>query len=126
MVLNCPPEECPNSGENWFCSTENSATASLGTFTRGPVTLVSLLSTPSMVKLLLRGLCPPTEGPVPTPTPPLVVTPAASKERFKTPLPAVAEGKSSTNCEVKSLVTCAVVVSRACAAPDTSIVFDTP
>src|SRR5438034_3464106 len=52
MVLNCPPEEWPNSGENWFCSTENSATASLGTVTRVPVTLVSLLSTPSIVKLL--------------------------------------------------------------------------
>src|SRR5690242_21773293 len=84
-VLNCPPEEWPNSGENWFWSSENSATASLGTKTSGPVTDLSLLSTPSIMKLLLRGRCPPTDGPVPAPTEPLVATPADKSERLITP-----------------------------------------
>src|ERR1043166_205188 len=95
IVLNCPPEECPNSGEYWFWSTENSATASLGIPTSGPVTDLLLLSTPSIMKLLLRGRCPPIEGPVPAPTPPLLATPELSKERFKTPLPIEAAGRSS-------------------------------
>src|ERR1700719_1406521 len=87
MVLNCPPDECPKSGVNWFWRTENSATASLGTVTNGPVTALSLLSTPSIVKLLFLGRWPPIEGPAPTPTPPLVATPELSKDKFSTPLP---------------------------------------
>src|ERR1041385_4328924 len=55
----------------------------------GPVTALSLLSTPSTTKLLLRGRWPPTEPPVPTPTPPELVTPGASNERLLTPTPAV-------------------------------------
>src|ERR1700753_281869 len=84
-VLNCPPEECPNSGEKLFSSSENSATASCGTVTNGPVMPLLLLSTPSIVKLLLRGRWPPTEGPAPTPTPPLLVTPALNSDRFRAP-----------------------------------------
>ena len=42
-VLNWPPEEWPNSGENWFCRTENSDTASLDTYTTGPVTSLRLV-----------------------------------------------------------------------------------
>ena len=53
----------------------------------GPVTDRLLLSTPSTVKLLLRGRCPPTDGPEPTPTPPVLATPASSSDRFSTPLP---------------------------------------
>src|SRR5215470_7158411 len=49
---------------------------------------------PSMVKLLSRGLCPPTEGPDPAPIPPLLATPACSKDRFNTPEPPAAVGKS--------------------------------
>src|ERR1700733_7541215 len=85
--LNWPPEEWPYSGENWFAITVNSETASLGTCTNGPVTALLLLSTPSMVKLLLRGRWPPTEGPTPIPIPPLEATPGLSREAFKTPKP---------------------------------------
>ena len=53
-----------------------------------------LLSTPSMVKLLLRGRWPETEGPVPAPIPPLVATPAFNNERLRTPKPIVAVGRS--------------------------------
>src|ERR1700747_2535184 len=109
MVLNCPPEECPKSGENWFCSKENSATASLGTETRGPVTDLSLLSTPSIVKLLLRGRWPPTEGPAQTPTLPLVATPALKSERFNTPLPLVDDGISVSCFSSNVDASCAVV-----------------
>src|SRR5437016_13209576 len=112
MVLNCPPEEWPNSGENWFCSTENSATASLGTVTRVPVTLVSLLSTPSIVKLLFSRTLAADRRPASHPHATARCNPESSRERFRTPLPMVAEGKSSTCCEVKSLVTRAVVVSK--------------
>src|SRR5277367_3539893 len=113
--LNWPPEEWPYSGENWFAITVNSETASLGTCTNGPVTLLLLLSTPSMVKLLLRGLWPPTEGPVPAPTPPLVATPDPSKERLRTPKPTDAVGKSANCLASKVVLSCAVVVSRAAA-----------
>src|SRR5205814_10049521 len=84
-VLNCPPDECPNSGLNWFCRTVKFATASFGILISGPVTDLLLLSTPSTVKLLLRGRCPPTEGPEPAPMPPLLATPALSRERLSTP-----------------------------------------
>src|SRR5262245_28824132 len=95
--LNCPPDECPNSGENWFCSTVKFCTASLGMVMTGPVTDLLLLSTPSTVKLLLRGRCPATEGPVPAPMPPLVATPASSSERLRTPSPTVAVGRSCSS-----------------------------
>ena len=39
-------EEWPTSALNWFCWTVNSATASFGTVTSGPVTLLLLLSMP--------------------------------------------------------------------------------
>ena len=38
-----------------------------------------LLSMPSTVKLLLRGRCPPTEGPVPIPRPPPEATPGLNR-----------------------------------------------
>src|ERR1043165_7434976 len=120
IVLNCPPEECPNSGENWFCSTENSATASFGIPTSGPVTDLLLLSTPSIVKLLLRGRCPPTDGPAPAPTPPLLATPEPNSDRFSTPLPTVADGRSELKRSSKVFDTVAVVVSSATATPETS------
>ncbi len=124
--MNCPPEECPNSGENWFCRSENSATASLGTNTSGPVTPLLLLSTPSIVKLLLRGRWPPTDGPAPTPTPPLVATPAPKSEGFNTPLPEAAPGMSAIWPASKVLESCAVVVSSAGATPETSTVVTAP
>src|SRR5690349_12847889 len=85
--LNCPPEECPYSGENWLERTVKSSTASFGIVDSGPVVTLLLLSIPSTVKLLFRGRCPPMEGPLPTPTAPLVETPALSRERLITPEP---------------------------------------
>ncbi len=122
ISLNWPPVEWPNSGENWFCWTVNSATASFGIVTSGPVTLPLLLSMPSTMKLLSRGRCPATDGPVPTPTPPLVVTPAFRSERLRTPEPVEAEGKSITSLVSKEFETWAVVVSTAGAAAETSTV----
>ena len=66
----------------------------VGNDTSGPVTVLLLLSTPSMGKLLFRARCPPTEGPEPTPTPPEDATPAVRSDRFKTPEPTLAVGKS--------------------------------
>src|SRR5204863_9354549 len=86
-VKNCPPLERANSAENWFCNKENSATTSGETYTCGPVTDLSLLSTPSTMKLLLRGRCPPTEPPEPTPTPPELDTFGAINARLLTPPP---------------------------------------
>src|ERR1700687_58954 len=105
---------------------ENSATAGFGTVTRGPVTPLLLLSTPSIVKLLLRGRCPPTAGPEPTPTPPLLATPELNRERFNTPLPVVAVGTSVTRRPSKVVCTCAVVVSKAWDAPETSMEVTAP
>src|SRR5882762_9595230 len=79
-----------------------------------------------MVKLLLRGRCPPTEGPEPTPTPPLVATPELKSERFNTPLPFGEEGKSAICCPSYVLDSCAVVVSSVCAIPETSTVVTAP
>ena len=79
--------------------TVNSDTASLGTCTNGPVMDLLLLSIPSIVKLLLRGRCPPTEGPVPTPTAPPVATPACSRDAFITPDPLDARGRISSCLE---------------------------
>src|SRR6476661_663559 len=44
-----------NPAENWFCSMENSETASLGIFVLCPVRSLRSLVTPSTLKLLLRG-----------------------------------------------------------------------
>jgi hypothetical protein len=77
--------ECPNSAPNWFVSSVNSAVESVGTYTRGPVTVLLLLSTPSTMKLLFIGRWPPTDGPVPCPTPPLLATPELSRDRFSAP-----------------------------------------
>jgi len=122
MELNWPPDEWPKSGENWFCSTVSSATASLGSETTGPVTLSLLLSIPSMVKLLLRGRCPPTDGPVPAPVAPLVETPAFSSDKLSTPLPLEVLGRS-INCLCSNAVcTWDVVVSMTAAAAVTSTV----
>src|SRR5215472_6254617 len=100
--LNWPPEEWPNSAENWFCRTVKLSTASLGMVISGPVTERLLLSTPSTVKLLLRGRTPETVGPDPTPTPPLLATPASSRDRLRTPLfpcPPAVIGKSAASLE---------------------------
>src|ERR1700733_266404 len=121
MVLNWPPEECPKSGGNWFCRTENFATASFGIVTNGPVVTLSLLSTPSMVKLLFLGRWPPMLGPVPAPIPPPVATPALKSERFRTPPVTDETGRSAASFWSKVLVICAVVVSKAGAAPETSM-----
>src|SRR4051812_3574613 len=88
-----------------------------------------LLSTPSIMKLLFRGRCPPTEGPDPTPTPPAVDTPALSSERLSTPLPVppvLAIGRSSACFASNVVCTCAVVVSNAGGAPDTSTEVTAP
>src|SRR6202047_3628490 len=121
MVLNWPPDECPKSGVNWFCRTENSATASFGIVTNGPVTDLLLLSTPSIAKLLLRGRWPPMDGPVPAPTPPPVATPALKRERFRTPPVTAETGRSDASLWSKEVVICGVVVSKAGAAPETSM-----
>src|SRR6187402_7699 len=123
FVLNCPPEEWPNSGENWFVISENSPTASLGTYTRGPVTDLSLLSIPSMVKLLLRGRCPPTDGPTPMPIPPVDATFGLSSDTFKTPVdPFVALGRIDNSFVSNVWVRLVDVVSRlTVASADTSM-----
>src|ERR1700678_1816237 len=113
LVLNWPPEEWPNSGANWFVMSENSPTASFGTYTSGPVTLLSWLSTPSMVKLLLLGRWPPTDGPVPMPTPPEEATPGLNSETFNTPRPMVGVGRTLNSSVPKVWVRLAVVVSSA-------------
>ena len=63
------------------------STASFGTAISAPVTDLLLLSTPSTVKLLSRGRCPPTEGPVPSPIALAWVTPGLNNDRFNTPAP---------------------------------------
>src|SRR6185437_7102012 len=88
--------------------------------TRGPVMLLLLLSIPSTVKLLLRGRCPPTDGPVPTPTEPLVATPAFSRERLIIPEPWAPIGRSCSWRVSKLFYICAFVVSMLAAAADTS------
>src|ERR1700751_2040794 len=87
VVLNWPPEECPNSELNWFEINEKLSTASLGTMISDPVTDLLLLSTPSTVKLLSRGRWPPTDGPTPKPIAFAFETPGASIDRFRTPAP---------------------------------------
>src|SRR5512146_615349 len=67
--LNCPPAEWPYSALNWLVIRFNSETVSGITLELAPVTPMLLSSTPSTVKLLLRGRFPPTAPPVPA-TPP--------------------------------------------------------
>ena len=119
-VLNCPPVPSPYSAENWFCNIENSATASLGMSTLWPVTSRRLLFTPSIVKLLLRGLCPPTEGPSPNPMAPALATPAPSSERFSTPRASDDPGESIASRGWNVDATWAVVVSITAAVSVTS------
>src|SRR5271170_3290868 len=120
--LNWPPEEWPYSGENWFAITVNSETASLGTCTNGPVTALLLLSIPSIVKLLLRGRWPPTEGPVPSPTAPPVAIPAWSSDAFMTPDPPDTMGRFASCCAVYVFCSWAVVVSITAPSAETSTV----
>src|SRR2546430_7031033 len=125
--LNWPPEEWPNSGEYWFCSTVNSAIESFGTGTRGPVTLLLLLSIPSTVKLLLRGRWPPMLGPEPAPIAPLLATPELKSERLRIPLaPRVVLGRSAFIFGSKVVASVELAVSSASATPDTSTVVIAP
>src|ERR1019366_9095863 len=93
---------------------------------RGPVTDKLLFSTPSIVKLLLRGRCPETTGPDPTPTPPELATPAFRRERFNTPLPVEVVGESAISCDSNVVPIVAVVVSIVAAASLTSTVVAVP
>src|SRR5215469_18121316 len=95
-------------------------TASLGTITSGPVTPLSLLSVPSIVKLLLRGRCPPTDGPEPAPKPPVLPTPACSSEAFNTPDPTEADGMSCRTWFSYVVDRLLVVVSIVGGVPETS------
>src|SRR2546421_6417516 len=120
--LNWPPEEWPNSGEYWFCSTVNSAIESLGTGTKGPVTLLLLLSIPSTVKLLLRGRWPPMLGPEPAPIAPLLATPELKSERLRIPLgPSVVLRRSAVVLGPKVFGSVEVVLSSASTMQVTSI-----
>src|SRR5207247_10843931 len=76
IVLNWPPVEWPNSALNWFCRSENSCVASVGTYKSGPVIVLLLLSKPSIMKSLFVGSLPPFEGPVPLPILHFFVIPA--------------------------------------------------
>src|SRR5271165_63248 len=98
----------------------------------GPVTDKLLLSTPSIVKLLLRGRFPPTDGPEPTPTPPVLATPAFKSDKFRTPLPFEVVGLSvislATNVVeivgvVESIVTAVSLTSTVVEVPATAVVI---
>ena len=91
------------------------------------MTSLRLLSTPSIMKLLLRGRWPPTEGPVPTPMPPELATPAPSSDRLSTPPQVIRRGRESPPpCGPRSCShTCAVVVSMYVEASMTSIAVET-
>src|SRR5262249_8851541 len=80
--MNFPPGERAHSAWYWFDRSENSDTASGEMYTCGPVTDLSLLSTPSTTKLLFLARWPPTEPPVPTPTPPVLTTLGAINARL--------------------------------------------
>src|SRR5579884_664777 len=84
-----------------------------------------LLSTPSIMKLLFMGRWPPTEGPVPWPTPPLLATPELSRESCnapKFPWAFSMMGRLTIWLDSNELPTWAVVVSIAAAASLTSTV----
>src|SRR5215467_14066331 len=115
--MNCPPVERANSAWYWLESNENSATASGETYTCGPVTPLSLLSTPSSTKLLLRARWPPTEPPVPTPTPPLLVTLGATSARLNTPAPTAVWARSTTWRDSNPFARLVVVVSTSSEPP---------
>src|SRR5271170_1388007 len=94
----------------------------------GPVTALLLLSIPSIVKLLLRGRCPPTEGPMPMPIPPLEAPPGLSRDALRTPKPVDppedVEGRLLSATLLKVWVRLIVVVSRtapACAETSTVV-----
>src|SRR5690242_15929838 len=87
---------------------------------RGPVTFLLLLSIPSTVKLLLRGRCPPTDGPLPAPDAPLVETPELRSDRLITPEPVAVIGRSAIWRDPKVVPTWAVVVSITLGPPLTS------
>src|SRR5258708_1774392 len=100
---------------------------SFGTGTRGPVTLLLLLSIPSTVKLLLRGRCPPMLGPEPAPIAPLLATPELKRERLRIPLgPSVVLGRSAFIFGSNVVASVELAVSRASATPETSTVVTAP
>src|SRR6202158_163524 len=100
---------------------------SFGTGTRGPVTLLLLLSIPVTEKLLLRGRWPPILGPEPAPMPPLLATPELKRERLRIPLgPRVVLGRSAFIFGSKVVASVEVVVSSGSATPDTSTVVTAP
>src|ERR1035441_2168519 len=79
-----------------------------------------------MLKLLLRGRWPPTDGPLPPPAPPLLPTPPPRSERFSTPLlPFDVLGSSAAICALKVLATCEVEVSIEAAVSEISTTVDT-
>src|SRR5258708_9526923 len=89
-----------------------------GTGTRGPVTLLLLLSIPSTVKLLLRGRWPPMLGPEPAPIAPLLATPELKSERLRIPLgPSVVLGRSAFIFGSKVVASVELVLSNASATP---------
>jgi len=96
----------------------NSEMESFGTGTRGPVTLLLLLSIPSTVKLLLRGRWPPMLGPEPAPIAPLLATPELKSERLRIPLgPSVVLGRSAFIFGSKVVASVELAVSSASATP---------
>src|SRR5580704_8241285 len=97
----------------------------------GPVTALLLLSIPSMVKLLLRGRCPPMDGPMPIPIPPEEATPGLRSDAFKTPKPVdppdEVDGRSDSSVLLKACVKFVLVVSRTTpASAETSTVVFAP
>src|SRR3974390_612143 len=93
---------------------------------RGPVTERLLLSTPSTVKLLLRGRFPPTAGPEPAPRPPELATPAFNNDKFRTPLAPADIGTSEASFAVKVVGIVGVVASRVTPSSLTSTVVAVP
>src|SRR5690242_21514715 len=71
---------------------------------------------PSIVKLLLRGRCPPIAGPAPAPTPPLEATPGLNSEAFSTPRPTDVVGSTLSSRFSNVCVRLVVVVSKGTAA----------
>src|SRR5204862_7016615 len=93
---------------------------SFGTGTRGPVTLLLLLSIPSTVKLLLRGRWPPMLGPEPAPIAPLLATPELKSERLRIRLgPRVGKGTSAFILGSKEVAGAELAVSSSSGTPET-------
>ena len=59
----------------------------VGNVTSGPVTDLLLLSTPSIVKLLFRGRCPPIGGPSADPKPPAGSDTSTKQRKVQNPTP---------------------------------------